>query len=273
MKKKLQSKQIYVTIILLVIFIVGIGVFAFIKYMQANYYSIDISETPTESIQNQPEDTAEINEDFKPPSDEEKIKQSGYSYVYSKSQNKWREYRPKAILAPDDILVSKGDEGKCFMLYFSSYQHKYLNKKLLGGCGRTFIKNNKMYTFDYSILKMDEIVAKGSNFQVEKKSIVEIQKLYPNAEIIKVSDFKNGYLKITKTKSAQTYLLLSDTDYSGYNYGVGGCGFELKMDNDFVTFTINTDKAKVVHAFFGDCDECSDENPCLTMEFDTIIKE
>ncbi len=269
MKKKLKSKQIYAATILLTIFIVGLSVFGFIKYKEANYYSLEINEASTELIQNQPEDI--IN--FQPPTDEERIEQSGYSYIYSKSQNKWRKYSHNATFVPDDILVSKGNNGKCFILYFSSYQRKYLNQKLPLDNVSTFIKNGKLYTFDYSNLKMDEILSDGNNFQIKKLPINEIQKLYPNIKIIKVSDFKNGYLKITKNKPSQTYLLLSDTDYSGYNYNVGGCGFDLKMDDDLAIFTINSNRAKVVYAFFGDCNACSNESPCLTIEFNTITKE
>ena len=199
--------------------------------------------------------------------DEEKIQQSGYSYIYSKSKNKWKEYKSNLILTSDDTLVSKVEEGKCYMLYFSSYQHKYLNQKLLLENVCTFIKNGKLYTFDYSSLKMSEITAAGNKFNDKKLSINEIRRLYPQTKIIKVSDFKNGYLKITKTKASQTYLLLSDTNYYGYNYNIGGCGFELKRDDYLPLFTIMSNKAKVVYAFFGDCNECDDEHPCLTIEF------
>ena len=199
--------------------------------------------------------------------DEEKIQQSGYSYVYSKSTNKWREYKSNLILASDDLLASKGEEGKCYILYFSSYRHKYLNQKLFLENVCTFIKNGKLFTFDYYKLKMSEINDAGNKFNDKELSINEIQKLYPQAKIIKVSDFKAGYLKIRKNKASQTYLLLADTDYSGYNYNLGGCVFKLKRDDYLPMFTISSNKAKVVYAFFGDCNECDDEHPCLTMEF------
>lgn len=272
MKNKLSPKQIYMATILLAIVIVAIGVFAFKKYMDENYYSIDASETSSEAVQSQPDDTTEGNE-VSQTSDEEKIKQSGYSYVYSKTKNKWRKYNSNDAFLPNDILVSKGDDGKCFILYFSSYQRKYLNKNLSLENVTTFIKNGKLYTFDYSNLKMDEIVLQDGNFKGKKLSISEIQKLYPSVKIIKVSDFKNGYLTIVQNASSQTYLLLSDTDYSEYNYNIGGCGFELKRDDDLAMFTINTNGAKVVHSFFGDCEECNDEHPCLTMEFNIVTNE
>lgn len=41
------------------------------------------------------------NKEFKV--DEEKIQQSGYSYVHSKSKNRWREYKANNLLAPDDV--------------------------------------------------------------------------------------------------------------------------------------------------------------------------
>lgn len=205
------------------------------------------------------------NQEFK--IDEEKIQQSGYSFVYSKSKNKWREYKANNILAPDDVLVSKGEEGKCFILYFSSYRHRYLNHKLFLENVCTFIKHGKLYTFDYSSLKMSEIIAARNKFKDKKLSINEIQGLYPQTKIIKVSDFKDGYRKIKKNKASQSYLLLSDKDYQGYNYNIGGCGFKLKIDDYLPLFTITSNKAKTVYAFFGDCNECNDEHPCLTMEF------
>ncbi|MEI8389575.1 MAG: hypothetical protein WCG23_06775 [bacterium] len=205
------------------------------------------------------------NQEFK--IDEEKIQQRGYSYVYSNSTNKWREYKANNILASDDIMVSKVEEGKCYIFYFSSYQLKYLNQNLLLENVSTFIKNGKLYTFDYSSLKMSEIIAAGSKFNNKRLDVNEIQKIYPYVEVIKVSDFKNGYLKIKKNKSSQSYLLLSDANYYAYNYNIGGCGFELKREDYLPMFTITSNKAKIVYSFFGNCNRCDDEHPCLTMEF------
>lgn len=243
--------------VILIINLVGISLLGFIQYIKAIYYNID-------NYGNEP---LEINKDFKLPSDEERIKREGYSFVYSKDKNNWREYNINDSFSPDDILVSKISEGKCFKLYFSSYQHKYLNKNLTLNNVTTFIKNDKLYTFDYSKLKMEKIVKQDNDFKNKELSISEIQKLYPLAKIIKVSDFKNRYLQILQNNPSQIYLLLSNTDYSGYNYGIGGCGFELNRDNNLALFTISSYEAKVVHAFFGNCEDCSDENPCLTMEF------
>ncbi|MDD3012393.1 MAG: hypothetical protein PHC34_01655 [Candidatus Gastranaerophilales bacterium] len=100
-----MNKNIF---ILGIIFLICIVILVFMKILSRYESESEISETSIKIPQNLPKDVVNLEEYFKPPSDEERIIQSGYSFVYSKSQNRWREYKPNTILSPDDILVSKG---------------------------------------------------------------------------------------------------------------------------------------------------------------------
>ena len=181
------------------------------------------------------------------------------NYIYTPSTKSWKKFSDNTNLCKDELKVTKTPIGKCFGFDFYNQQGEKV-KSLVGSCGTTYLNNRNMYSFSFTDLKL----SKFNNNEFKELSIEEIQKLYPYVQIIKTSDFKNGELGIVQTKSVQKYWLISDNDYSAYNYDIYGVEFDLKRDKNLAIFTIDKENAIVQHSFWG---ECNTNKPCLTMRF------
>lgn len=82
-----------------------------------------------------------------------------------------------------------------------------------------FIKDGRLITSNNAELKYGELIYQQGKFIEKPLSYEDMQKIFPNAEAIKVSQFDNGKLKIKKGWfNKKTILLFNDTDKNFYKY-------------------------------------------------------
>ncbi len=79
-----------------------------------------------------------------------------------------------------------------------------------------FIKDSRLIACDNAYLKYHEVYYKQGKFYMKDVSFEEMAQMFPNAEVVKISDFKNKKLTIETKKDY--ILLFNDTDEYFYKY-------------------------------------------------------
>ncbi len=140
-----------------------------------------------------------------------------YQAVYMPSTNTWTT----AGMADDRIvLTKKTSEGS------GSYSEYYFGNDKLAFALKSnfeFIKDGKLIGVDNAGLKYYEITYDEKNKKFVEIPLCEksLQKLFPKAEIIKISQFKNNEITVKKQLfKDKKILLLNDTDkyFNKYSY-------------------------------------------------------
>ncbi len=100
-------------------------------------------------------------------------------------------------------------------------EYYYIDGKLAIGPEMNvgFLNNGEFIGINSHDLKFFKYVYLDGKFTSVQLNVDDIQKLYPDAEIVKISDFKNNSITLEK-KFFQTksFILLNDTDKSFYKY-------------------------------------------------------
>lgn len=82
-----------------------------------------------------------------------------------------------------------------------------------------FIKNNQLYGYNMHKLKFFNLNFANDKFDKTELSEEQIKELFPNIDIIKVSQFTNGELTLYKPLfKTITFMLINDTDEFYYKY-------------------------------------------------------
>ena len=103
-----------------------------------------------------------------------------------------------------------------------------------------------------------QYILKNNKFEKQLLTIDEIQELYPNYSIIRVSDFKNNEIKIYKKfMSKKKILLLNDTENSFYKYNYKPASVNPERIKPFIRLSRT---GKIVFSHYG---EDSKESPAL----------
>ncbi len=137
----------------------------------------------------------------------------GCQAVYMPSTNTWTT----GGMAEDRIILTKKvSEGSGnYSEYYSS------NGKLAAALSSDFefIKDNQLFAVDNASLKYYKVVYQNSNFVQVQLTEEELQQVFPNAEIIKISQFHNGKLIVNKKLfKNKEILLVNDTDKYFHKY-------------------------------------------------------
>lgn len=136
-----------------------------------------------------------------------------YQAVYIPSTNTWTT----GSMAKDRIVLDKKTSTGT-----GSYSEYYYNNgkpAMALSSNFEFIKDGRLITANNAELKYGEVVYKQGKFVEKSLSTEELQKIFPNVEIVKISQFQNGKLKIKKGWfDIKTVLLLNDTDKNFYKY-------------------------------------------------------
>ena len=106
------------------------------------------------------------------------------------------------------------------IMAFSEYCLKNGDLAFSTGADYEFIHKGRFVGYSNLDLKFYEYEYKDSQLLRRELSECEIQELFPDFEIIKISEFsdKTNILKIKKCKKDLKIVLLNDTDASFYNY-------------------------------------------------------
>lgn len=114
-----------------------------------------------------------------------------------------------------------------------------------------FIFDGRLIAVNNADLKYNEIVFEDDKFIEKSLSQEEVQKIFPDAEIIRISQFKNGKIKVKKGWfKEKTFLLFNDTDLNFYKYSYKP---DESIKNPYVTGLITVKKTgKITFSHYGD---------------------
>lgn len=103
---------------------------------------------------------------------------------------------------------------------YSIYSFSDNNEPTMLGSDYEFVFNGRLITCHNAELKIYELVYNGKNFEEKQLTDAQIQEIFPNAEIIKISQF-NQDKKLTVKKhflKKKDFLLLNDTKEYFHKY-------------------------------------------------------
>ncbi len=136
-----------------------------------------------------------------------------YQAVYIPSTHTWTT----GSMAADRIVLQKRTSAGT-----GSYSEYYSNngeQMIALSSNFEFIENGRLITVNNAELKYGELVYQKGKFVEKPLSYTELQEIFPDVEIIKISQFKDGKLKIKKGWfNRKTILLFNDTDKYFHKY-------------------------------------------------------
>ncbi len=137
----------------------------------------------------------------------------GYQAVYMPSTKTWTN----GGMAPDRIILTKKTSSGS-----GSYSEYYNSKGKLAvalNSNFEFIKDGQLIAVDNAGLKYSKVIYEKKKFKEVPLTDEELQKIFPNAEIIKISQFHNNKIKVDKKLfKTKEVLLVNDTDKYFHKY-------------------------------------------------------
>lgn len=129
---------------------------------------------------------------------------------YNAETNKWSDYKSKEAIQ----FVKHTTTGKNVYSEFVADGLGYdVNST------QEFFYNGDLIGYNKNTLKFHRIFFKDGNIVEERLNEKEISEIFPECEIVKVSEFKNNYIKLKRSPfKKKTYLLMNDTNLMFYNY-------------------------------------------------------
>lgn len=131
---------------------------------------------------------------------------------------------------------------------YSIYYYKCDKPAFQSGSNFEFIDDKKLIAIDNASLKYSKIIFDGSKFIQIPLEIEELKMIFPDAEIIKISRFKNNKLTIKKPLfKKKTVLLVNDTDEYFHKYFVSPESSANKNIKGLITLSKKFTKVKFCH--------------------------
>lgn len=131
---------------------------------------------------------------------------------------------------------------------YSIYYYKCNKPAFQSGSNFEFIDDKKLIAVDNASLKYSKIIFDGSKFIQIPLEIEELKTIFPDAEIIKISRFKNNKLTIKKPLfKKKTVLLVNDTDEYFHKYFVSPESSANKNIKGLITLSKKFTKVKFCH--------------------------
>ena len=94
-----------------------------------------------------------------------------------------------------------------------------MNNEIMLGSDYEFLFNGRLISCHNADLKIFELVYNGNFFEEKELTKEQIKEIFPDAEIITISQFKDQKLTVTKPAfEKKKFLLLNDTDKYFYKY-------------------------------------------------------
>lgn len=136
----------------------------------------------------------------------------GYQVVYSPSG----DFFSTGGMIEDRMLLTKHTSPGTGS--YSSYSYK--GKEVLSlGSNFEFVKDGKFYASHNQDLTFSEISYQNGKFLEKKMTEDQVKALFPNAQLVKISDFQNGKIKVKKPSGQPIALLIfNDTNANFYKY-------------------------------------------------------
>lgn len=143
-------------------------------------------------------------------------------------------------------------KNKSFIGSGGFVEYYYKDKKLAIGPETNigFIHNGEFIGINSQELKFYKYVYENNKFVAKELNVDEIQELYPDYSIIRVSDFKNNEITIYKKFfSKKNILLLNDTNQSFYKYNYKPASVCPEYIKPFIKLS---HAGKIVFSHYGD---------------------
>ena len=151
-------------------------------------------------------------------------------------------------------------KNKSFIGSGGFVEYYYKDKKLAIGPETNigFIHDGEFIGINSQELKFYKYLYENNKFVAKELNVDEIQELYPDYSIIRVSDFKNNEITIYKKfMSKKNILLLNDTENSFYKYNYKPASVNPERIKPFIRLS---HAGKIVFSHYG---EDSKESPAL----------
>ena len=143
-------------------------------------------------------------------------------------------------------------KNKSFIGSGGFVEYYYKDKKLAIGPETNigFIHDGEFIGINSQDLKFYKYVYENNKFVAKELNVDEIQELYPDYSIIRVSDFKNNEITIYKKFfSKKNILLLNDTNQSFYKYNYKPASVCPEYIKPFIRLS---HAGKIVFSHYGD---------------------
>ena len=143
-------------------------------------------------------------------------------------------------------------KNKSFIGSGGFVEYYYKDKKLAIGPETNigFIHDGEFIGINSQDLKFYKYVYENNKFVAKELNVDEIQELYPDYSIIRVSDFKNNEITIyKKIFSKKNILLLNDTNQSFYKYNYKPASVCPEYIKPFIRLS---HAGKIVFSHYGD---------------------
>lgn len=120
--------------------------------------------------------------------------------------------------APENNKISLSKRTSTGTGNYSIYS--YNNNEIMLGSNYEFLFNGRLISCHNADLKLFEVIYNGKNFEEKQLTDEQIQEIFPDAEIIKISQFnKDNKLTVKKQfLEKKDFLLLNDTDKYFHKY-------------------------------------------------------
>ena len=137
----------------------------------------------------------------------------GQEVYYNPAKSVWSEKKstPNDLEFKNRIAKSSGGYNEYVNVKTGEASDIYSNAE--------FIYNNELIGINSHDLNFVKYSVKNDTLGVEKLTKQEVQRLYPEYEILLISDFRDNKIVLKKPFfETQKYILLNDTDKSFYKY-------------------------------------------------------
>lgn len=135
-----------------------------------------------------------------------------YQAIYVPSTNSWTtgECPEGGIILTKKLSTDSGNYSE---FYFSNNKPAFIIDSTF-----EFIKNGHLVSVNNDDLKYNEVIVNNGKFQKIPLAVEDLQDMFPEAEIIKISDFIDNQITIKKGLRQKVILLVNDTENSYYEY-------------------------------------------------------
>lgn len=190
-------------------------------------------------------------------------------WTYNMNKHEWRNYaNSDDELSKEEIILQvQGFEGNGgYTTYHLLTGNMQVPKEdvWVGEGSQEFLQNKTLYSYYPKSFEYYEVIFNGVKFVPKKLSLKEVEKLFDNYKIIKVSELQKGTVQLKYSKKEDKYLILNDVGEDFYKYYI--------VPNDSKKLTIEEFSNKFnisdsVNIKIQRLEGCSKAYPCYEINF------
>ncbi|MCM1338179.1 MAG: hypothetical protein NC191_00730, partial [Muribaculaceae bacterium] len=133
----------------------------------------------------------------------------------------------------------------------------------IGEGSQEFLKDKTLYSYFPKNFEYYEVIFNGVKFVPRKLTLSEVEKLFPEYKIIKVSDLQKGTLQIKFSKKSSKFVIVNDVGENFYKYYVvPNESKKLELEEFSNKFNVSSSVNIKIQRLEG----CSKAYPCYEIE-------